>query len=363
MADWLNRLAASLADNGHEPRTFTAGSGQIIVLDHGARVLGCTLPGVDENLFWHNPRLEDASDAGTPLHEAGGLIGGDRIWIAPENGYMWPDLEAARTDPQGTYQLPTRMDPSEWGPIEEGDDHVVLGTTMALTDHRSERSVSLNLSREITIIDRPHGLPDSLACASFAIRNDLSLIEGDPEAVAGAWDILQLPPTGTLICPTVMPVQGQPRSYYDPFGDKHVQVDPHCVRFLIDSRRRIKMGLRAEHTNGRMGYYRALPDGQASLIVRVFLPQPGEAYVDMPRMTDDTFGGDALQAYNDDGTATGEGPGHCFGEMEYHDPAIVVGAGPALRTGSCVTHVIAGAEGLVRQAGRMLLGVDVQPIA
>ncbi|MEX0655265.1 MAG: DUF6786 family protein [Phycisphaeraceae bacterium] len=363
MADWIERIRVALADNHLELRSFTAGSGQLLVLDHGARVLGCALPGVEGNLFWHNRAMEVGSDAGTVLNEAGGSIGGDRLWIAPENGYMWPDLEAARTDPQGTYRLPPQMDPSEWGAIEEGPDRVVLGTTMSLTDNRTQRDIALNLSREITIIDRPVGVPESLACASFAIRNDLSLIEGDPDAVAGTWDILQVVPTGTLICPTVAPVEGGPRSYYDPFGDKHVQVDERCVRFLIDAGRRIKMGLRAEQTTGRMGYYRALGGGQSSLIVRIFLPQPGEAYIDLPRSTDELFGGDALQAYNDDGSAVDGEPAASFGEMEYHDPAVVVGAGPMLRTGTSVTHVIAGPDAAVRQAGRLLLGVDVQPIA
>jgi hypothetical protein len=147
-------------------------------------------------------------------------------------------------------------------------------------------------------------------------------------------------------------------SYYDPFGPRHVLADGRRLRFLIDGRRRIKMGLRAQWTTGRMACYRSITDGRAILIVRIFNPQPGEPYADVPRSADITTrtGGDCLQAYNDDGTFGG------FGEMEHHDPAVIVGSGPTQRGGGFVTHVFTGPDRAVRAAGEALLGVEVSPI-
>lgn len=358
MRDWFTQLKSAVEAAGHTTRTWDAGDGQLLVMDHGARLLACRMPGVAGNLFWHNPQLEDPARAGGPLAEAGGAIGGDRLWIAPEVAYMWPSLEDARRDPVGTCKLPDAIDPAEWGALEQGPARVVLATDMNLTDHRSGRVISLNVTRELAAAGPPATLPDDVRCASFAIRNDLALIEGDEGAVASTWDLLQLPPRGTLICPTVSPVE-TPRSYYEPFGDEHVQCDERRVRFLIDSKRRIKMGLLAERVTGRMGYYRQLDDGGASLILRIFTPLPGEPYVDLPRASDETFGGDALQAYNDDGTAVA---GTGFGEMESIDPALVVGRGPTIRTGVSITHVLVGPDAAVRAAGEQLLGVPVDPI-
>ncbi|MEO0586619.1 MAG: hypothetical protein AAF078_03175, partial [Planctomycetota bacterium] len=155
-----------------------------------------------------------------------------------------------------------------------------------------------------------------------------------------------------------------PRSYYEPFGDRHVAVEGDCVRFLIDGKRRTKMGLLPEHTTGRMGYYRPLGDGRSSLIFRAFAALPGEPYCDLPvdhpahdaaaagEDHPEMFRGDGLQAYNDDGDAF---PGTSFGEMEYHDPCVIAGRGPTSRTGSCVTHVMAGPDEAVRAVGRELL--------
>ena len=95
------------------------------------------------------------------------------------------------------------------------------------------------------------------------------------------------------------------------------------------------------------------------MIVRQFLPCPGQEYVDLP--VDDILaggrtGGDALQAYNHNDAS------QAFGEMEYHDPAVLAGNPPFTRGGRSVTHVLAGPDALIVSYGRKLLGVDVAMI-
>ena len=315
-----------------------AGDGRLLISPHGARILACELPGVDGNLFYNN-------DANT---------GGDRLWIAPEVAYYWPSLDKAREDPVKHAITPPQVDPGNYQTEETWDDGIHLTNSFELTDCRDGKQIQLKVHRLISRSDPPVIELTGLKTASFSITNRVWLQGGDADAVAGAWDILQIPSTGTLICPTTHRVE--PTRYYDPFGDKHVQADDTRVRFLIDGQRRIKMGIPAEATTGRMGYYRMVGD-IATLIVRIFAPLPGETYVDVPRSADASvrLGGDCLQAYCDDGTY-GD-----FGEMEYHDPAVIVG-GPADRVGACVTHVFAGDDHAVRAAGQALLGVSVIPI-
>lgn len=344
-------------------KTIQSGDGTITVATRGARILDCRVAeepgdagdpgdpgvrGVDENLFYDD----------------GKGSAGDRLWVAPEVAYYWPSLEEARRDPVGTAGVPGDVDPGTYeveGDLEDGGG-VVLVNTCSLIDSRDEKAIGLEMRRTIATADRPDGLPAEVKCVSFGIVNELTVLGGDEGAVAAAWDILQVPPIGTLICPTSRKVD-LPRSYYDPFGDKHVVSDETSVRFLIDAKRRIKMGIKPEDlpAPGLMGYYR--PPGSygdpgiSSLIVRIFDVDPGERYIDIPRdhPAEQREGGDALQAYNDDLTY---GP---FGEMEFVAPAVVVG-GCEYRETSCVTHVLVGPDAAIRAAGEKLLGVTIAMI-
>lgn len=354
MTDWLFRVQASLSENRAQPIVWETGQARLLLCVHGARVLGCAMPGagVGENLFWHAPALEESVSAKKVLAEGGGF-GGDRLWIAPEAGYIFTDVKKARKDPLNNAALPPQMDPGSWRATEQDQGHLRLSTDMPLRDHRTGKKVTLRVHRQINLTNAPEGLPARLLTASFAIRNEVTLLKGDVGVAAGAWDLLQVPPTGWLVCPTLHPVK-KLTSYYDPFGRKHVMVDKSSVRFLIDGKRRIKMGLPADRSTGRLGYYRKLSKGKSSLIVRLFGPLPGEPYIDVPLASDAFFGGDCVQAYNDDGTFGG------FGEMEYHDPAIVAGRQPHSRVGTNLTHVLVGPDKDIRLAGMMLLGVKVE---
>ena len=324
-----------------ETKTIAAGDGAITVATRGARVLACTIDGVDENLFFDDGKGN----------------GGDRLWIAPEVAYYWPSLADALRDPVGTAETPADVDPGTYEVAGDLDDDagVQFHNSCSLIDSRDEKAIGLEMTRTIAAADRPAGLPElsgGVRCVSFGIVNALRVTGGDAGAVASAWDILQVPPTGTLICPTKRRVA--PRSYYDPFGDKHVQSHDDAVRFLIDAQRRVKMGIRPEDTAGAMAYYRQHADGVSSLIYRAFDVSPGERYVDIPRdhPADQRDGGDALQAYNDDQTFGN------FGEMEFVAPAVVVGEVEERET-SCVTHALIGPDAAIKAAGEKLLGVSI----
>lgn len=321
-----------------DSQSYPSGDGAFEVSTAGARVLSCTVAG-SPNLFYDD----------------GKGSGGDRVWVAPEVAYYWPTLKDAREDPTGTAATPAGVDPGTWAEVNRWPGGVTLEQSATLTDGRDGKSIALDMRRTAAAIDAPHGLPDGVMCTSFTVVNEMTATGGDAGAVAAAWDILQVPPTGTLVCPTTR--RAAPRSYYDPFGDKHVVATDTAVRFLIDAQRRVKMGLRPEHTTGRMGYYRPLTGGESSLIVRVFPVYPGEQYVDVPRdhPAEQRSGGDALQAYNDDMTYG------AFGEMEFVAPAVVVGGCTARHT-TCVTHAMVGPDAAVRAAGAALLGCTVDPL-
>jgi len=354
MVGWYDRICQALDTCGYENRTWSCEHGRLLLTSHGARLLACEMPGVGGNLFWHNIAIESADTAHQPMQTAWGELGGDRLGIAPEVGHMWSDFDQARHDPFAAYVVPPEMDPADYHIAEEGPGHLRLNSKIELSDHRDGKRIGLDVDRRFDLALPPPDLPASVKCVSFTIRNSLAILEADDGAVAGAWNLLQVPPTGTLICPTFGPAQ-MPTCYFDPFGDRHVRCAGHAVYFLIDSSRVMKMAISPLQTTGRMGFYRPL-NGISTLIVRIISVFPGEPYVDMPRSRDrdERFAGDALQAFNYDRL-----PPDGFGEMEHHEPAVVAGQSPSSKSHASVTHVLAGPDDDVRKFGRQLLGVDV----
>ena len=355
MADWMERVNSAMQGAGCQTVTLDAGDGRLLLTPHAARIVGCAIDGIDGSVFWYHPDAEDRAAMKRIIAQRETLLCGDRLWVSPEVAYHWPDVDAARDDPFATYAFEQEIDPGRYEVVAAESDRLELQAEMSLTDHRVDKRIELHVQRQFSIEAEPTAIfPDSVKRLSFSIRNTLTATGGDEGAVAGAWDILQLPASGTLVCPTVGE-PAEPNCYFDAFGAKHVRRDGHAVYFLVDANRQIKMGIPAEKTTGRMGYYRPLPGGRSVLIVRVFAPQPGAPYVDMPlsRPRGQRTGGDSLQAYNDNG-----GYGQ-FGEMEYHDPAVIVGQTPTTRTGSCITHVLAGPDADIRAIGQALLGVPL----
>ncbi|MEM9752062.1 MAG: hypothetical protein AAF916_01605 [Planctomycetota bacterium] len=368
---WFDALEIQAQAEEQNPHVLRSGDARLLVAEHGARVLACELPGLDENLFF-------TTDFTNADGSRGKLTGGDRLWIAPEIGYFWPTLDDALRNPKDTAVVPGQIDPAAWHDMHpEDEDRVELATGMELTDMRTGKAGKLIAQREI--IAERSGTADTpdLVSMSFVVTHRLELQPDgtDDGFVAGAWDILQIPPGGTLICPTTKPLDlaADVRSYYEPFGYRHVALNDQAARFRIDGARRIKAGIRAEGTTGRMAYYRPLPDGRASLILRIFAPMPGESYCDVP-ITDPRnaspteqqqpiLGGDCFQIYNDDGDAFGGGPGVTFGEMEYHDPCVIGGQTPAKRSGTSVTHIVAGPADAVREWGQTMLDCAIEPLA
>ena len=364
---WFDELWDRVRRSDHQPHVLVAPHARLLVAQHGARLLAIEF--VDSEGV--------CGDIGNPFFTAGltnpdtgqaVVTGGDRCWISPEIAYFWPSMQDARDRPQETTVTPPDVDPGAFNCSESDDRMIRLRNTFSLRDQRDGKRLQGVLDRAFFLIDPPYAAlgaatqPDLLIC-SFGLDHRLSLTRGDRGAVCNTWSILQVPPRGTLICPTVRELsRGQLRSYYDPLHD-HVGVDADAVRFLIDGRRRIKMGIAPEETTGRMGYYRRATPRCSTLIVRIFPTFPGEQYPDVPRNAapDVRTGGDVLQAYNDDGSGFGghAGSNITFGEMEYHDPAVTAG-GRTSGQGQSVTHVLAGPDAAVRFVGERLLGAPIQ---
>jgi hypothetical protein len=340
----------------HAVMTFAGGGLRLVVTERGGRLLGPFLPD-GESLTWINPLLGDSDSLAGFLASGDWNMGGDRIWIAPEVQYLASERERFNE----TCVIPAAMDPGAWdlsGPTDE--DGWELRQEAVLEAYSLARGTkTLAVERTITPAANPlrrvrgfDALSRGVAYAGW--RHVVSLAETAPDAIVSeTWNVLQVPPGGTVIVPCA------PRADITEIGGYRDAV-PAAARTVRDGALRIpvtgdcqwKIGIRAPHLAGRMGYVGRTTDGTSTLVVRAFGIDPSGLY------SEESFdqpgnNGNAVHVYHDDGELGR------FAEMECTAPAIGGPTGRSASVDSFLSWVYVGPDASVREIGRHLLGVDI----
>jgi hypothetical protein len=207
-----------------------------------------------------------------------------------------------------------------------------------------------------------HQVPDPLRCLSnyqdlqegvfFAgYEQVLSLSESKrDDLMTEVWNLFQLNPGGVLLIPASPRVSYS--DYYAPIDEGHQTLFPDHVRLRITGDRRYKVGYKAAHVYGRMGYYNHLDDGPSYLIVRNFFNNPSMPYAEEPADAPGTRG-HSIHVYNDDGNFGG------FGEMECNCQTIGGEAGRSASKDQLVLWLYVGAPEQLKEIGLHLLGIEL----
>jgi len=352
MSDWFQRIRDSFDALRQPLCVLEAGAGRWLLSPHGARVLGCALPGLSENPLWHNPELEHPDWAGAALSAAGRHFGGDRLWLSPAVAYLQPS--PGGEDPTRIH-MPSQLDPGHYFVLDQTDTLLALESHLTLSDHRSGQSLSVRIGRRVHAVSPPRGLPAGLLCSGFAVQNELFLMDGEAGCQAGGWNVTQVPLGGVAVLPGD---DGEPSGGEGCDGGR-------CVVMCAGQRRRLAVD--AAGSPGRLGYVRQVGDQTVGL-VRVFAPQPGEVYAaageDPDAVDGPAMGGAAYPFMSPSGVDGQPGPTVAeavgdlggFVELRHHEPALVVGEGPMVRCASHVTHVFAGSAESVQLGLSGLLG-------
>jgi hypothetical protein len=317
-----------------------------LVLPHGGRILGLYTPDSDENFLWTNPALQGAASAKAFLgsgqwHNSGG----DRTWLAPEVDFFFPDFPDLKV-----YHQPRQLDPGKHKCRRTGAA-LQLQTRLTLRSYRTKQDIGVRITKcvEPTASPLRHerrlaGL-DGLKFAGYTLRCTLELLGKAPSGV-GLWNLLQMPNGGTMLIPTY--VRSEPKPFFGevPAGD--LVVEDRMIRYTMRAKGGQKIGVRALATTGRVGYLRQ-SDQSWTLVVRNFVVNPADAYVDVPwREPDDT--GYAFQACN-----INEEVGN-FSELEYHAPAVGAGTGRTRYDDVSQVWAFRGESEPIRALARLLLG-------
>lgn len=351
----LTQLRQSLDAVGQAYHVLPLQNGSVaLITQRGARVLGLFPAPEAENLLWTNPALLAIDQLRGFLANGAWNLGGDRFWIAPELQYNVQD----RFRFGETYTLPPAVDPGAYSMAVQGEI-VTFRQHMALTAY-NYASGTAQLEIERTIRPARNPLQDLRAAADLmagvrygGYEQAVRLAEiGQSGLQTEVWNLAQLPAGGHLFVGCTPHLDGVDYTGEVP-AEAHTVRGNH-IRIAITAQTRFKVGYKAASMTGRMAYFRAHPDGSASLLVRDFFNNPSAPYGEEPP-EQPGHKGHSVHVYNDDGHLGNGGPS--FGEMECNGQPIGGETGRSERHDTFSLWAYAGAPEAIRRILATLMGI------
>lgn len=328
------------------------GGTSIIVSQRGGRVFGPFLSPESESILWLNQAFSSAASLAGFLASGDWNLGGERIWIAPEIQYNVRD----RADFWGSLRVPDQMDPGEHRLDQPEPGQCRLRQSLLLEAHNlASGTKQLYLERVIRPVEDPlrylsdyRELAEGVVFAGY--EQVVTLTEERLDAIMSeTWNLLQLRPEGLLLIPASPGIEWT--DYFAPVDEGHQSVHPHHVCVRITGKRQFKVGYKAAHLTGRLGYYSHLADGRAYLLVRNFYNDPSAPYVEEPPHLPGCRG-DSVHVYNDSGMFGS------FGELECQGQPIGGTTGRSSSTDQFALWLYAGSDDRIRQIALHLLAID-----
>jgi hypothetical protein len=320
----------------------------IVICQRGGRIFGPFFNGAP-SLNWMPSAFKDRELFARFIESGHWNIGGERIWIGPEIQYMIPN----RANYWGSYDLPKEMDPGDYSLTRTGQYTCRLSQHIEIEAYRSlaERK-NLDIDIKIAPVKNPlrflsefENLMQAVEYAGY--RQEVTLLESQSDDILSeSWNLYQVNPGGQLIVPSVPDVEVS--DYYEPVGP-HLSRSLNVTRVSVTGSHRFKIGFKAPHVFGRLGYINTGADGVEYLLVRNFLNDPSSIYAEE---SDVAIGriGDSIHTYNDDGGLGG------FGELEVRGRTIGGDSGRSESTDEFEMWCFRGEHKAITRLSQYLLG-------
>jgi hypothetical protein len=326
------------------------GGYRLVIVEHGGHALG-PFDADGQSVLWLNPAAWDSVQSLSRfVGEGQWNLGGERYWLAPEIRFNVRD----RADFWGSYALPAEMAPGNYRLKVAGNTASLSAEAVMPYFNPPDGAAHVSVHRRYRALPNPlrhlEQFPElnaDVAYAGFSHAATLNLLTKSAEdALVESWTLAQLVPDGTIIVPCSAGVEYE--DYYEPIDGEHLKLESGAVLLAITGRRRYKVGFRAPHLTGRVGFFKPIAAGRAQLIVRNFFNDPSSDYVEEPP-TRPGCRGLSVHIYNDDGVLGG------FGELECNGRTV---GGAAGCTGSddFAFWLFQGKEEKVRTIARLLMG-------
>jgi hypothetical protein len=348
----FNQLIESLEKNNQAYGTLTLQNDvSVIVSERGGRIFGPYLAPDSESIFWTNPALATPNSFKEFLESGDWNLGGERTWIAPETQYLVKD----RADFWGSIHVPAAMDPGSFSlaQAKPGQWKISMDTTLQAYNLATGQK-ELQVEKVINPVEDPlrglsnyEVLTDGVIFAGY--EQVVTLSEATPDDIMSeTWNLIQLNAGGQLIIPASPHIEYI--DYFEPIDETHQTIHPNHVSLKITGKRRYKVGYKAAHVFGRLGYLNQLNDGQAYLLIRNFFNNPAAPYAEEPSHSPGQWG-QSIHVYNDGGMFGG------FGELEVNGQTIGGETGKSSITDQFVLWLYVGDVDKLKMLATHLLGV------
>jgi hypothetical protein len=206
-------------------------TGRYLFSRYGGRLIGL-YPGQDDfNVLWVYGNIKQH------ITEEQWLIGGERLWIAPERSFFYENPR----DFEG-YHVPTGIDPGEY--IKNGE--LTFANTFALLNYvNNDTYFECINQRTFALLEDPYR--SGLQYAGVSIYDKITL--GHPEIEMAAWSIAQIYTCGAKRPGTVLFAANPnavPLTYLGSIDKQRFTVTPGYVRFQLDGADMCTMAVRPE---------------------------------------------------------------------------------------------------------------------
>lgn len=343
-----------LAENGIPYGVLALQDGiSVVIAQRGGRVFGPFLSETGESIYWTHESFSDAGAFRATIASGAWNVGGERIWIAPEIQYHVRD----RTDFWNSLQFPAQVDPGTYRLEAAAADRWRLSQNITLSAYNLASGVKeLRLENLIRPVANPlRNVPNAAALMDgvryAGYQQVVTLTESRSDDIESeVWNVIQLNPGGDLVIPATPRVAYS--DYFESIDGEHQTVRPTHVRLKITGQRRYKVGYKAAHLFGRLGYLNRTADGQEYLLVRNFFSNPSAVYAEEPAGQPGQRG-HSVHVYNDGGMFGG------FGELECNGQTIGGASGRASSTDQMVLWLYAGPHAQLAEIAVQLLGVEL----
>jgi hypothetical protein len=324
---------------------------RMVITQRGGRLLGPFLDEKSPGLFWMNKAFSDREAFQQFLKSGDWNLGGERIWIAPEIQYGILD----RTDFSGTLTLQTAIDPGNYRLEPDGTGGCRLSQDFNLEARvLAHGTKPLHIERLIKPVEDPlrnvKGYFELVHGTLYAgYEQIISLKETSrDDIVSEVWSLIQVNPGGRILIPSSPCLEYV--DYLEPVDDSIIQVNPNYTSLKVCGLRQYKVGIKAPHVFGRLGYLNSFDRETSYLIVRNFFNNPSSYYSEevdrLPGLR-----GNSIHIYNDDGELGG------FGELECNGQTIGGATGRSETTEQLVTWIYIGETSRIERIALHLLGI------
>ena len=329
----------------------------IVVTQFGGRILGPFRGEKNRSLTWLNDNFISKSHFRKFLYSGNWNIGGERIWIAPEYQYYVKDI----SNPANTWFCPKEIDPGNYSLFQNKRNECLLSQEIEINAYNfAQGRKKLCINRIISpVLDPLRGispyksLMDGVAFAGY--EQTISLSEEEQDAIMSeTWNLIQLPSGGKIYIPVSPKAEF---SWYFTPSDKGIhKTHSNCMELELTKGNKYKIGYKAVHITGRIGYLNTSTEGTPYLLIRNFFNNPSSSYLETPLELGELGGGHSVHIYNDDGNLGS------FGELECSGQTIGGNTGRGSTTDQFVLWIYMGEFEKLHEIGKYLLGVDIRQL-